>query len=179
VLVVGYGNELRRDDGVGPRVARAAAAWGLPGLRALDVPQLTPELAGELAAMDRVIFIDAALTGDGLQVRFLCPSSAGKAGAGHTSDPRWLLALAEALHGHSPTAWLITAPAVDLGHGEGLSPEAERGAEEALRQLALLLHNQAGWCDRRACRGQDGPCPWEPCPFPLPLARKERPADNP
>jgi hydrogenase maturation protease len=176
VLVIGYGNELRRDDGVGPRVARAAAAWGLPGLKALDLPLLAPELAEEMAAYDRVIFVDAAVTGEGLQVRTLTPAVAGDAETGHLSNPRVLLALAEALHGHCPTAWLITAPVADLGHGEGLSPTAEQGAAEALRQLALLLRNQAGWCDRLACRGQDGPCPWEPAPFPLPALAPKGPA---
>src|SRR5947209_7059306 len=35
VLVIGYGNELRGDDGVGPCVARTVASWQRPGLRAL------------------------------------------------------------------------------------------------------------------------------------------------
>jgi Ni,Fe-hydrogenase maturation factor len=30
LLVIGYGNTLRRDDGVGPRVADAIAALALP-----------------------------------------------------------------------------------------------------------------------------------------------------
>ena len=28
LLVIGYGNELRRDDGVGPSLARRVADWG-------------------------------------------------------------------------------------------------------------------------------------------------------
>jgi hydrogenase maturation protease len=165
VLLIGYGNELRRDDGVGPHVARAAAAWNLPGLRTLHLPQLAPELAEVVGAYDRVLFVDAAGPGEGLQIRTLVPSAAGQASLNHTSDPRWLLGLTEALHGRCPSAWLITIPAADMGCGAGLSPTAERGAAEALRQIQLLLRNQAGWCDRRACQGQDGPCPWEPAPF--------------
>jgi hydrogenase maturation protease len=165
VLVIGYGNELRRDDGVGPCVARAAAAWNLPGLRALSVHQLTPELAEELAVMDRVIFIDAAAEGHGPEVRTLVPAAAGAAALGHAVDPRRLLGLTAALHGRAPMAWLITAPAADLGHGEGLSPEGERAAAEALCQLELLLRNQAGWCDRNACFNRGGPCPWELVPL--------------
>ena len=48
-LVIGYGNELRGDDAVGPLVARTAESWQRPGLRALAVQQLTPELAEDIA----------------------------------------------------------------------------------------------------------------------------------
>jgi hydrogenase maturation protease len=45
VLVLGYGNTLRRDDAVGPLAAEAVAGWGRPGVLALALPQLLPELA--------------------------------------------------------------------------------------------------------------------------------------
>ena len=35
ILVVGYGNTLRGDDGVGPRVAEAIGKRQLPGVRTL------------------------------------------------------------------------------------------------------------------------------------------------
>jgi hypothetical protein len=57
---------------------------------------------------------------------------------GHTGEPRELLALAEALYGRRPEAWLITLPAPELGFGEGLSATAEHGLAEALRQLRTL-----------------------------------------
>ncbi len=59
-LVIGYGNELRRDDGIGPRVARAVADWDIPGVRALAVHQLTPELAVDIAQAKEVVFVDVA-----------------------------------------------------------------------------------------------------------------------
>jgi hypothetical protein len=33
--VIGYGNTLRGDDGIGPAVAEAVAALGLPGVRVI------------------------------------------------------------------------------------------------------------------------------------------------
>jgi hydrogenase maturation protease len=135
VLVIGYGNELRRDDGVGPRVARAVAEWNLPGVAALDRHQLTPELAEAMAAADEVFFVDAS-AGDeaGVCVRPLCPNSQRLA-PGHTSNPDELLALTQALYGRRPRAWLITVPAPDLGLGEELSAAAACGVGEALRYL--------------------------------------------
>ena len=45
VLVIGYGNTLRNDDGVGPRVAEALEALQLPGVRTLSCALLAPETA--------------------------------------------------------------------------------------------------------------------------------------
>ena len=60
VLVIGYGSTLRSDDGAGPAVAHRVAEWNLPGVTTLTPVQLTPELAGEIAVCDLVLFIDAA-----------------------------------------------------------------------------------------------------------------------
>jgi hydrogenase maturation protease len=131
-LVIGYGNELRRDDGAGPRVARAVAAWGAPDVLALARHQLTPELAEALAGADVVFFVDAAAGADtGVRVRPVRPDARQPA-LGHTSSPAELLALALALYGGRPRAWLVTVPAPDLGFGEGLSPAASRGVDDAL-----------------------------------------------
>ncbi len=45
IIVIGYGSSLRPDDSAGPRAAAAIADWRLPGVRAMDAQQLTPELA--------------------------------------------------------------------------------------------------------------------------------------
>ena len=62
VLVIGYGNELRGDDGVGPRVARELSPrLGVSfGVSAIDVHQLMPELAG--AAGGRTEAVDSSST---------------------------------------------------------------------------------------------------------------------
>ena len=49
LLVIGYGNSLRRDDGVGPRVAEAIEELNLPGVRTLVCQLLTPEFADPIA----------------------------------------------------------------------------------------------------------------------------------
>lgn len=144
-IIVGYGNPLRGDDGIGPRVAEAVAEWRLPDVRAVAVHQLTPELAEPLAAADRAIFVDARVDhlGEATRVQLLEPAGAATA-IGHTGDPRSLLALAQAAFGRHPHAWSITVPATNLTLGEGLSPTAARGIDAALRQIALLLKCSVG-----------------------------------
>ena len=135
LLVIGYGNELRGDDGVGPRVARLVGTWGRPGVRAIAVPQLVPELSVELAGAERAVFVDAAANADGVLATRLEPGDDVSA-HGHVSTPGWLLALTGKVFGRSPEAWLVTVPACRFGFGAGLTPVAERGVREALRQIA-------------------------------------------
>ena len=60
-LIVGYGNPLRGDDGVGQAVAQAFAGENaIAGVDAIVCHQLTPELAEQFAAAARVVLIDAA-----------------------------------------------------------------------------------------------------------------------
>ena len=148
-LVIGYGNELRGDDASGPCVARGVAAWGRPEFEGLAVHQLTPELATALVGAEAVVFVDACAEDGGREV-CLRRLEAGPAGVmGHTSDSRWLLALAEALYGRRPEAWLVTIPAADFGLGRRLSPTARAGVAVALRQINRLVH--AGNRELAAC----------------------------
>ena len=140
ILVIGYGNTLRGDDGVGQHVALAASKWKVPGLAVEVVHQLTSDLAEPLSKADVAIFVDARLSRDGESVGVdpLDPSDT-VGPAGHTSDPRSLLAIASAVFGHHPLAWLVSVRAVDFSLREGLSATASRGAALALARVADLI----------------------------------------
>ena len=63
-LVLGYGNTLRRDDGVGVRAAELMAADPrFAGVEVLTAYQLTPELSLDIATASLVIFVDADVRG--------------------------------------------------------------------------------------------------------------------
>ncbi|PPT05423.1 NADH-reducing hydrogenase maturation factor [Geitlerinema sp. FC II] len=71
MLVIGYGNSLRGDDGIGRAIAEQVASWNLPHVRSLSLHQLTPELAEELSRVDRAVFIDACIDGDSVRIERL------------------------------------------------------------------------------------------------------------
>ena len=142
VIVIGYGNTLRSDDGIGQRVALEVQGWKLPSVRSLPLHQLTPELAETLQGAKAVIFVDAdpsSQAEDMVQVCQIEPVDASNLPAGHTSDPRSLLALTQAVYGYSPPAWLITIPAINFEFGETFSPITEQGLTIALEQIRSLL----------------------------------------
>jgi hydrogenase maturation protease len=141
--VIGYGNDLRGDDAVGPFAATVVAAWDMPGVQALAVHQLMPELAEALAVANLVIFVDACapapLAGEEfVSVRPIEPAAVDSA-IGHTGDPCALLALTKALYGRCPVAWSIIVPARNFAFGADLSPDAERGLAAALQQIRDLI----------------------------------------
>ena len=149
-LVIGIGNSLRQDDGVGWHLAEALAArveaGALAELEVLAVQQLTPELVEPIAAAGAVVLVDAVITAAGagpaglepLRLEPLHPAGAsGPAPLTHHATPGALLALAMALHGTGPPAWQLLIPiaATATGFGEELSPGANARLAEALDLL--------------------------------------------
>ena len=143
-LVIGYGNTLRSDDGVGPQVAELVAAWQLPEVRSRVVHQLAPELAAEMAEVETVIFVDAAapdavLTGVTVSSIDLSGTDPYPQRLGHTSDPRSLLFLTQHLYQARPTAYWVLLPTENLDFGEQFSPLAEAGIESALNEIRKIV----------------------------------------
>lgn len=138
LLVIGYGNELRSDDGVGPKVAAAVTEWNSTGIRALPCHQLTPELAEPIASAKQVVFVDAAAASAGcVQLRQLDPIDGAEVMT-HSADPRWLLSLAKQVFGSCPTAWSLSIPTENLGFGEELSSLARKGLKDALDKIRSM-----------------------------------------
>jgi hydrogenase maturation protease len=135
ILVVGVGNTLRGDDGAGPEAARrlAAALEEHGPVRLLLLHQLAPEVALDLAQPDvqAAIFADAAADRAPGEVRAVRLSAAGgDAPSSHHVAPTLLLAMAQALYGRCPPAWLVTVGGATFGHGEEFSPTVAAALDE-------------------------------------------------
>lgn len=164
ILIVGYGNISRRDDGVAfhiverlkgrlvpstlaeasvlrPEMDMDSEIIILDGLRARFVHQLAPELAELLAAHDLVVFVDAHVAEAGWdpvhwqEVQPAFQSSL----VGHHLKPSSVVALAEALYGRRPRAYVLSVLGVDFDFGEGLSAQASAGADQAVERLLALV----------------------------------------
>jgi hydrogenase maturation protease len=123
VLVLGYGNPLRSDDGLGWRVAvelfRANAS---PDVLVLPCHQLTPDLAETASLVETVIFVDCSHKGE--PGKILCEevrSQSGPASFTHDLSPAALLDLAAELFGVCPKAYLFTICGECFEAGENFS----------------------------------------------------------
>lgn len=133
-LLIGYGSLLRRDDGVGQRIAAEVADWELPGVRSLPRHQLMPELAESLADVDLALFVDASLEGNEVRIEPLSADSEPTV-MGHHLTPSSLLGMTQWLYERCPQAWLISIPGQEFGLGEGLSESVEEAMTQVLQQL--------------------------------------------
>jgi hydrogenase maturation protease len=147
VLLIGYGNLLRSDDGVGPAiVSRLAAIFaGDPRCACLMPHQLTPELAERVAGVERVVFVDASVEQEAGEVRIrrLCPEGGAAPSLGHCASPEAILALSKALYHRAPRAWSIAVGVANLAVGDRLSPAVARAANRLCRRLSYRIRR---WC---------------------------------
>lgn len=137
-LIIGYGNTIRGDDGVGYQIAEAVAQWNLHDVRSLAVHQLTPDLASAIAQAKTVIFVDAVATSSEVKIEQLRPNYAASF-TGHYADPRSILTLTHALYEISPTAYRILIPAIEFSFGETLSPVTQKSVDLALVKIKQLV----------------------------------------
>ena len=139
-LVIGYGNSLRSDDGIGRRVAEIVHSWHCPAMKSLSLPQLTPEIAADIAQADVVIFVDACQTvgTDTIELYALQPVDDAPIRS-HFSNPQAILSLTKMLYGKCPQAWQLAIPGVNWQIGDRLSSVAEKGVAQALIQIKNII----------------------------------------
>lgn len=145
ILIIGYGNPLREDDGVGWRVVeevqRRQVEANHQSVEAIACHQLMPELAETISRAERVIFVDAAEGSPpgAIAVQTVVARPAQPGAFTHHVDPAGLLAYAEVLYGRSPTAYLVTINAHRMGFAEALSPTIEAALPDLLAQIEKLI----------------------------------------
>jgi hydrogenase maturation protease len=143
-LVIGIGNRLRGDDGIGPAVADEIASWNLPGVKAIAVHQLVPELVAELEQAARVLFVDAAVDlRDQSYAWKQVETALSPHPLGHHDTPENLLALTRDMMGRCPDAWLLAIAIACTDIGETLSPTAQRNIAAALPALRIWIERPA------------------------------------
>lgn len=136
VLVIGFGNPLRGDDGLGWVAAEHLLKQG-EALDVLAVHQLTPELAEPVSRADLVIFIDARRDGTPGEVSSEAVLPEPPAAFWHHVSPGILLGSAQALYGRSPEAVLFSIAGEEFGYREGLSSVVEAALPDLLNQVLL------------------------------------------
>jgi hydrogenase maturation protease len=156
VLVVGYGNPLRADDGIGWHAAGLLARdRRLAGARVLARQQLTPELAEDLSGASLAVLVDAAAGGaapgaaqgaapGAVSVRRVEPGAEQAAAAwSHHLSPEALAGLTAALYGAVPPVFLVSVAGASFDPAERLSPELERALPGVVDTVAALVAEHA------------------------------------
>ena len=144
VLVIGYGNPLRSDDGIGWHVAgRLATDPRLEGATILQRHQLTPELALDVSHADLVVLVDARSgpRPGTVATEHVDPAAAQTSGTtwSHHLGPASLVALARELYGRSGDVHVVSIGVGSLELGETLSPAVAAAVEPAADAVVGLV----------------------------------------
>ncbi|MFH1524555.1 MAG: hydrogenase maturation protease [Chloroflexota bacterium] len=149
-LLIGYGNPDREDDGVAWHVLRALAVnLGLPAPDSyedefptsdrLDFTfslQLTPEMAEEIAAYDRVCFVDAHTGNIPVPVQMLAINGEFQQSPfTHHLTAQSLLSICQALYESTPEAVLLSI----RGHQFGFERELSARTASLVPQAVGLI----------------------------------------
>lgn len=141
-MIVGYGNSLRSDDGLGRyAVERLAGDPRLLGATVLWRHQLTPELAHDIGQASLVVLIDVSVEQEpgAIAVRRLAASSSAGSAWSHHVDPESLVALARELWNASPDVFVVSVGAGSLDVGERLSPAVEAALPQLVETVVGLV----------------------------------------
>jgi hydrogenase maturation protease len=140
ILVLGYGNPGRQDDGLGPAVAAGIDGLGWANVTAYDNYQLTIEDALDVAAHEIVWFVDAAKTGPTpYVVQGLSPAATIEF-TSHIVRPEAVLAIARQCYGAAPQAFLLAVRGYGFEFVEALTPAAADNLNAALAMLTERIH---------------------------------------
>ncbi len=142
VLLIGFGNPGRLDDGLGPALAAAIERLNLRGVTVDADYQLTVEDAAAVAGHDIVIFADADVSGpEPFSFRRIGPAAEWSFST-HAVEPASVLGLADRLFGARAEGYTLAIRGYDFdGFGERLSPPARANLAAATGFLENALRD--------------------------------------
>ncbi len=146
ILVIGYGNPGRLDDGLGPAFAEKIEALKLPGVTVESNYQLNVEDADLISNYDVVVFADASVNAaEPFEFEPMEKKTPMVGFSSHSITAGSLLGLAEELFGATPEAYGMAIRGDDFNEfGEQLSEAARRNLNAAAEFFSEWAKTSAG-----------------------------------
>jgi len=146
ILVYGYGNPGRQDDGLGPEFARRIQEWieeeDYSNIETDSNYQLNIEDAEAISGKDIVIFVDASIEEiDSIDFTPVVASDATIEFTMHAVSSSFVLDLCKKIYNSHPTTWLLHIKGYEWDFREGLSEAAEKNLKLALTFIKEKLKN--------------------------------------
>lgn len=148
ILIIGYGNPMRGDDGLGQAAAeRIKALVHDEQVEIIVRHQMGVELLEKLRDAELALFIDAHVgdvPGD-IKQEEIAPDTAPPGSFSHHIRPEVLLGCVQALYNRHPETVVYSIAAQSFDHGEELSPAVEAALPGLISMvLARIDAFQAG-----------------------------------
>jgi len=158
VLIIGYGNPNREDDGVSWHILQKLAThFDAPLAPALATDefdpnryphlvfelQLMPEMSEPMANYDFVCFVDAHTGAYEEDVRVVPIAPAYQTSPfTHHLTPESCLSLADTLYGHAPEGLMVSVRGYQFGYKTELSEQTAGLADEAVQKIVTWVEEK-------------------------------------
>lgn len=141
ILLIGFGNPARADDGLGPAVAERIEKLNLPGVTVDSDYQLTIEDSAAVAENDIVIFADASVNcAEPFTFEPLLATNTAGSFSSHSVEPAEVMALAGNLFKSNAKAFMLGIRGYKFDDfDEPLTENAKKNLEKAVVFLENLL----------------------------------------
>jgi len=143
ILIYGYGNPGRQDDGLGNAFIDSLETWAkhqkVEGLTFDSNYQLNIEDAAEVSDKDLVIFVDAST--EDIEDFILTPVNASTkvAFTTHAASPGYIIDLCKQLYNRVPATYLMHIKGYEWEFREGLTEKALQNLEKAMKHIKMKL----------------------------------------
>lgn len=143
LLIIGYGNPLREDDGIGWHLAGwLRETLSDPDIEIIQSHQLFPEYADNLSKVDKALFIDCKHGSNIGQTesRYIDSSSiqSGKA-TFHHMNIEGILSMAQSLFQHTPKACIFSIESDRFAHSDTFSSSMQKQLESIQKTLIQTI----------------------------------------
>jgi hydrogenase maturation protease len=151
ILIYGYGNPGRQDDGLGNAFVEKLEKWvhenHLQGFEFDSNYQLNIEDAAAIADKDLVIFADAST--EKIESFILTPVDASTkvAFTTHAASPGYIIGLCKKIYNRIPPTYLLHIKGYEWDFKEGLTKKAKQNLEESLKAIKEKLLNSSELID--------------------------------
>lgn len=146
ILLYGYGNPGRQDDGLGPAfidtIETRLQELNIKGVELDSNYQLNIEDAANIADKDLVIFIDASVEDISDFYMTKVKPSAEASFTMHAASPAFILDLCQRIYQKTPETWLLHIKGYEWEMKEALTEKAVQNLEKAIVYILDILKNQ-------------------------------------
>ncbi len=142
ILIIGVGNTLRSDDGIGAYICLQMDALHLPDVAIRILHQLQIELIEDVVDYDSVIIADASVTGADFEFHSVLMDETQALSSSHHLNANMLGALAQKIYGKNIPIFLCSVRGENFEMGEKLSVKAKMNADNAVKMINDWIKNK-------------------------------------
>ena len=135
-MIVGIGNTIRGDDGIGAYVCSAIDRLNIQGVETLTVQQLDTGLVDEFLKADTVVLVDAAVIGGDVEFYLLKNDKSLSIPSSHHLNAYVLSSLIRELYEEEINVMICAIKGENFDIGEQLSFTAKQNADKAVDLIA-------------------------------------------